>query len=200
MAMLTIYRLIKKQTDFDISNTESNAVYNDHPYTKCQPQSSVANIRTQATQQHASRVLATGHTLPIRSQANDLISKSANDHKGASEGQVVDQCNQPNDQGKIDLAGDHHLQGTESVEATKAIQFCSTAQNVGTVNIGTACSSQQLIPSMTTTLNTPLVSLLSSIVPHISLPSLLHPIASQGVVSSSVSKVMPPKPATVSGS
>ena len=81
--------------------------------------------------------------------------------------------------------------------------------NVGTVNISTSSGSrnlQQLIPSVSTTLTmplvdsttltTPLVSLLSSIVPHISIPSLLHS-PTQGAVSSGISRVMPPKPATM---
>lgn len=83
----------------------------------------------------------------------------------------------------------------------KTVQVCSTAQNVGTVNISTSSGShnlQQLLPSVSTTLTMLLVSLLSSIiiVLHISLPSLLDSTV-QGGVSSGISSVMPPKPATM---
>ena len=95
--------------------------------------------------------------------------------------------------------GNHCSQSTGSVGVTKAVQLCSTAQNVGTVNITTASSSHNLqqSPLATTTINTPLISLLSSIIPHISVPSLMQSLNSQGAVSSGSSNVMPPKPATV---
>ena len=53
-----------------------------------------------------------------------------------------------------------------------------------------------LLDSVSTTLTTALVSLLSSIVPHISLPSRLDSTV-QGGVSRGISSVMPPKPATM---
>ena len=88
----------------------------------------------------------------------------------------------------------------DSVGAMQPLQLCSTAQNVGTVNIG-AATSQSLIPSFSTTLTTPLASLLSSIVPHITLPSLLQSYALQTCAFSnntpSTSHNMQPKPGTV---
>ena len=58
----------------------------------------------------------------------------------------------------------------DSVGAMQLLQLCSTAQSVGTVNIGTT-TSQSLLPSLSATLMTPLASLLSSIVPHLNLQS-----------------------------
>ena len=91
-------------------------------------------------------------------------------------------------------------QNQVTVDAMQPLQLCSTAQNVGTVNIG-AATSQSLIPSFSTTLTTPLASLLSSIVPHITLPSLLQSYTLQTCASSnntpSTSHNMQPKPGTV---
>ena len=103
----------------NISNTKSNTVYNDHPYGKCQCQASVANVCTQVTD---------------TSQANGNIHKIANDNVGTSK-RVFDQCIQLNDEREVHATDDHQLQGAESVGAMKTVQFCSTAQNVGTVNI-----------------------------------------------------------------
>ena len=178
----------------NISNVKSSAVYNDHPYAKCQPQPSIANVCTQITD--TSQLLKC--TFPTASQVNGMIHEIANDDVGTSKA-VFGQCTQPNNQGKVHDKDDHQLQGAKSVGAMKTVQFCSTAQNVGTVNISTSSDShdlQQITPSVSTTLTMPLVSLLSSIVPHISLPSLLHSIT-QGAVSSGISRVMPPKPATM---
>ena len=122
----------------------------------CQPQPSVANVHTQGTE-------TLKCTFPTYSQANGMVHEIANDHVSTSKGQ----CTQLNDQGKVHAKDDHQVQGTKSVGAMKTVQVCSTAQNVGTVNINTSSGShilQQLLPSVSTT---PLVSLLFSIVPHI---------------------------------
>ena len=73
--------------------------------------------------------------------------------------------------------------------AMQPLQFCSTAQNVGTINVSTN-TSQPLMPSLSATVTTPLVSLLSSVMPHITLPS---PAQSHTPNSLCTSR---PKPAT----
>ena len=73
--------------------------------------------------------------------------------------------------------------------AMQPLQLCSTAQNVGTINVSTN-TSQPLMPSLSATVTTPLVSLLSSMMPHVSLPSLVQSHASSSLCTSR------PKPAT----
>ena len=85
------------------------------------------------------------------------------------------QNSQPNRQSSIPsnntmTAGQNHIT-VDSAGAIQPLQLCSTAQNVGTVNIGTA-TSQSILPSFSATITTPLASLLSSIVPHLNLPSV----------------------------
>ena len=84
----------------------------------------------------------------------------------------------------------------DSVGAMQPLQLCSTAHNVGTVNIGTA-TSQSLLPSFSATLTTPLASLLSSIVPHLNLPSVPQSYTHPSVPSNATPSTSQQKPPNV---
>ena len=94
----------------------------------------------------------------------------------------------------------HCRDNSQSVGSSKSIQICSNAQNVGTVSISTPTSSicpqqgQHLLPTSTSVLTAPLVSLLSSIVPQLSLPSLIQSLTTSG---GSTSNGMQARPTTV---
>ena len=85
---------------------------------------------------------------------------------------------------------------SQSVGSSRNIQICSNAQNVGTVSItpSTSVCTQQLLPTSSPVLTAPLVSLLSSIVPQLSLPSLIQSLTPSG---GSAPKTMQARPTTV---
>ena len=64
---------------------------------------------------------------------------------------------------------------SNSTGAVNTVQVCSTAQNVGTVNVGAASKQPATLSVTTTAMTAPIASLLS----QISIPSLLQSLASQ---------------------
>ena len=131
----------------DVSNIQLQAIHNDHSYAK-----------SNASQMSKDSTSLAG---PV---GCPLVNSTATEHSVTR----YDQNSTPSNNTKI--AGRNRTT-IDSVDAIQPLQLCSTAQNVGTVNIGTAMS-QALLPSFSATLTTPLASLLSSIVPHLNLPSV----------------------------
>lgn len=153
----------------DISNVRS-AVQNDHPYAKATNGNSV---------QPRSDVVK---TIPVHRQ--DLA--SGMDMSVTQENIFTNTTNAVN----------------KNVYQNTHFTSCTSAQNVGTVNIGTVTTTQPLMPTVTTpsvVSSNPVVSLLTSLAPHLSILSLfssLLPPTLPNTTRQGVS-VSLPKPANV---
>jgi hypothetical protein len=147
----------------DISNTQLQAIHNDHSYAKAQ-------CHTSQQSRDSASLAGPVMVCPPVNTATENCSNTTR-------------------------AGQNHIT-IDSVGAMQPLQLCSTAQSVGTVNIGTA-TSQSLLPSLSATLTTPLASLLSSIVPHLNLPSISQPFVLPSTRSNATQSTYQQKPPTV---
>ena len=127
------------------------------------------------------------------------VSQAANSYGSLRENSIL--SSKPSQQRATSLIDNQCVHSNKSVGAVGAVQMCSSVYNVGTLNISTpltTCSSQQVVQSSSTT---PLVSLLSAVVPQLCLSSVLQsltpPNIPPGVVAGNTSKDFPQKPATV---
>ena len=151
----------------DISNVQLQAIHNDHSYAKAQ---------CHASQQSTDSSSLAGQVICPPGNATEHCVSGCTSNNTMKTGQ--------------------NCITVDSVGAMQPLQLCSTAQSVGTVNIGTT-TTQSLLPSLSATLTTPLASLLSSIVPHLNLQSNSQSFVIPSTPSNATPSAYQQKPPTV---
>ena len=163
----------------DVSNIHLQAIRNDHSYAK--------SNASQLSRGSAS--LAVPVVCPLVNTTTTERCVTRHGQNSTPNGQSSTPSN------NTMIAGQNRTTN-DSVGAMQPLQLCSTAHNVGTVNIGTA-TSQSLLPSFSATLTTPLASLLSSILPHLNLPSVPQSYTLPSVPSNATPSTSQQKPPNV---